>query len=118
MATTIWSGLDAGIVRYDLSYDATRPSSSSTQVNITFHLRYYLRNSSSTFGYNLVVSSLWCNGSQVVSNYTIKNASPNKFDSTVDFSTTVYTTNNYVPRDKTNNDFSSKYKRRWVIWYL
>lgn len=96
MATTIWSALDAGIVRYDLTYDASRPDAYGTQVNITFHLRYYLKSSSNTFGYNLVVQSLWCNGSQVASNYTIKNASPNKFDAWVDFSTTVYTSGSSV----------------------
>lgn len=96
MATAIWTGLQAGIVRYDLSYDATRPDRYANTVNITFYLRYYLRSSSTTFGYNLVVSSLWCGGKTVTTNYTIKNASPNKFDSTVSFSTSVSTANSYV----------------------
>ena len=62
MSTTIWSGLDAGIVRYDLTYDASRPDPYGTQVNITFHLHVYRRSSSNYFGYQIRWDSMWCNG--------------------------------------------------------
>ena len=41
MSTTIWSGLVSGRIRYDLTYDASRPDSYGSKVNITFHLHTY-----------------------------------------------------------------------------
>ena len=95
MATTIWSGLDAGIVRYDLTYDAVRPDPRGDQVNITFHLRTYRKSSSSYFGYQIRWDAMWCMGTNWYSN-VIKQNSPNTFDFWTDCTATVSTPNNYV----------------------
>lgn len=96
MATAIWTGIDAGQVLYDLSYDASRPSADSTTVNITFYLRAYLKWDNSYFGYDIVVQNLWCAGNSIATNHQIKAASPNKFDFTTSFSTSVQTTESSV----------------------
>lgn len=95
MATTIWSGLDAGIVRYDLTYDATRPDPYGDTVNITFHLRTYLKSSSSYFGYQIRWDSMWCAGTNWYS-AVIKQNSPNTFDFWTDCTATVSTSGTSV----------------------
>lgn len=96
MATTIWSGLDAGIVRYDLTYDAVRPDPYGDQVNITFHLRTYRRSSSSYFGYQIKWESMWCNGTNWY-NGIIKQNSPSTFDFWTDCTATVYLSGTSCP---------------------
>lgn len=95
MSTTIWSGLDSGIVRYDLTYDASRPDPYGTQVNITFHLHVYRRSSSNYFGYQIRWDAMWCMGTNWYSGI-VKENSPNTFDFWVDCNCTVYTENDYV----------------------
>lgn len=84
MSTTIWSGLDAGVVRYDLTYDAWRPDPYGDEVRINFHLHVYRRSSSSTFGYKIVWDSMWCMGANRVSGRVVKENQPNQFDFWVD----------------------------------
>lgn len=95
MSTTIWSGLNAGIVRYDLTYDASRPDPYGTQVNITFHLHVYRRSSSTHFGYQIRWDSMWCNGTNWAG-WLVKENSPNTFDFWTDCSCTVYTSNDWI----------------------
>lgn len=95
MSTTIWSGLDAGIVRYDLTYDASRPDPYGTQVNITFHLHVYRRSSSNYFGYQIRWDSMWCNGTNWAGRL-VKENSPSTFDFWTDCSCTVYTSNDWI----------------------
>lgn len=116
MSTTIWSGLNAGVVRYDLTYDAWRPDAYGTEVKINFHLHVYLRSSSSTFGYNIVWNSMWCAGVRRVADREVKGNSPNKFDFWVDSGEfSVWTSNNYVTgvrlimTSTTNSGSSGKY---------
>lgn len=95
MSTTIWSGLNAGIVRYDLTYDASRPDPYGTQVNITFHLHVYRRSSSTHFGYQIRWDSMWCNGTNWAG-WLVKENSPNTFDFWTDCNCTVYTSNDWI----------------------
>lgn len=95
MSTTIWSGLDAGIIRYDLTYDASRPDPYGTQVNITFHLHVYRRSSSNYFGYQIRWDSMWCNGTNWAGRL-VKENSPSAFDFWTDCSCTVYTSNDWI----------------------
>lgn len=96
MATTIWSGLDAGIIRYDLTYDAVRPDPYGDQVNITFHLRTYRKSSSNYFGYQIKWEAMWCNGTNWY-NGIIKQNSPNTFDFWTDCTATVYLSGTSCP---------------------
>lgn len=116
MATTIWSGLDAGVVRYDLTYDARRPDPYGTEVRINFHLHVYRRSSTSTFGYNIVWNSMWCMGTNRVVNRQVKGNSPNQFDFWVDSGEfSVWTESNSVwgvrliMRSTTNTGSSGNY---------
>lgn len=95
MSTTIWSGLDSGIIRYDLTYDASRPDAYGDQVNITFHLHVYRKSSSNYFGYQIRWDAMWCMGTNWAG-WLVKENSPNTFDFWTDCSCTVYTGNNYV----------------------
>lgn len=96
MATTIWSGLNSGVIRYDLTYDAVRPDPYGDQVNITFHLRTYRKSSSSYFGYQIKWEAMWCNGTNWY-NGIIKQNSPNKFDFWTDCTATVYLSGTSCP---------------------
>lgn len=84
MSTTIWSGLDAGVVRYDLTYDASRPDPYGDEVKVNFHLHVYLRSSSSHFGYQIQWNAMWCMGTNRVQNRLVKDNSPSTFDFWVD----------------------------------
>lgn len=95
MSTTIWSGLDSGVIRYDLTYDASRPDPYGTQVNITFHLHVYRRSSSTRFGYQIKWDSMWCNGTNWAG-WLVKENSPNTFDFWTDCNCTVYTSNDWI----------------------
>ena len=95
MSTTIWSGLNSGIIRYDLTYDASRPDPYGTQVNITFHLHVYRSSSTKYFGYQIRWDAMWCNGTNWYS-AVIKENSPNTFDFWKDCSATVYTDNDWI----------------------
>ncbi|MGN1327771.1 MAG: hypothetical protein ACI4VQ_06845 [Clostridia bacterium] len=95
MSTTIWSGLVSGRIRYDLTYDASRPDSYGSAVNITFHLHTYRDSSSFSFGYPIEWSAMWCMGTNWAG-WRIKENSPTQFDFWSDCSCTVYTDNNYV----------------------
>lgn len=95
MSTTIWSGLDAGIIRYDLTYDASRPDPYGTQVNITFHLHVYRKSSSNYFGYQIKWDSMWCSGTNWAG-WLVKENSPKVFDFWTDCSCTVYTSNDWI----------------------
>ena len=95
MSTTIWSGLDSGVIRYDLTYDASRPDPYGTQVNITFHLHVYRRSSSNYFGYQIRWDSMWCNGTNWAG-WLVKENSPSTFDFWTDCSCTVYTSNDWI----------------------
>ena len=95
MSTTIWSGLDSGVIRYDLTYDASRPDPYGTQVNITFHLHVYRRSSSTHFGYQIKWDSMWCNGTNWAG-WLVKENSPNTFDFWTDCNCTVYTSNDWI----------------------
>lgn len=95
MSTTIWSGLNSGIIRYDLTYDASRPDPYGTQVNITFHLHVYRASSTKYFGYQIRWDAMWCNGTNWYS-AIVKENSPNTFDFWTDCSATVYTDNDWI----------------------
>lgn len=96
MATTIWSGLNAGVIRYDLTYDAYRPDAYGTEVKLNFHLHVYRKSSSNYFGYQIRWDAMWCMGVNRVSRI-VKENSPNTFDFWVDSGEfSVWTSNNYV----------------------
>lgn len=95
MSSTIWSGLDSGIIRYDLTYDASRPDPYGTQVNITFHLHVYRKSTSNYFGYQIRWDAMWCNGTNWYSGI-VKENSPNTFDFWVDCGATVYTSGSSI----------------------
>lgn len=117
--TNIWEGLNSGIVRYDLAYETQRPNIHSQEVRVRFRLRSYLRSSTTTFGYNLYLNSLYLNGSLLVSNALIKDNSPNKFDIYTYYPSqdgwyTFNTKNNYISglrliMESKNNSLSGDY---------
>lgn len=97
MSTTIWAGLDAGIIRYDLTYDAYRPDPYGDEVRINFHLRTYMARSTNSFGYQIQWNSMWCMGTNWVQSRLIKDNSPNRFDFWTDSGEfSVWTANDYV----------------------
>lgn len=96
MATTIWSGLNANLIRYDVSYDASRPDPYGDQVNITFHLHTYKRDGTVSFSYDLVWDAMWCMGSNWSGGQQIKANNVAMGEYWNDCSATVYTANDYV----------------------
>ncbi len=96
MATTIWSGLNANLIRYDVSYDASRPDPYGDQVNITFHLHTYKRDGSVSFNYDLVWDAMWCMGTNWSGGQQIKGNNVAMGEYWNDCHATVHTANNYV----------------------
>lgn len=96
MATTIWSGLNANYIRYDVSYDASRPDPYGDQVNITFHLHTYKRDGSVSFNYDLVWDAMWCMGTNWSGGQQIKGNNVAMGEYWNDCHATVHTANNYV----------------------
>lgn len=94
----VWYGLKAGMISYNLYYSASRPSDTDSHVIVQFELQAYM-NSGAYFGYDIVNTGLWCNGS----NYALgqlKGATPSSGWGTISKTSQkidVYTTNNYVP---------------------
>ena len=95
MSTTIWSGLDSGAIRYDLTYDANRPDPYGTRVDITFHLHAYLA-AGKNFGFQLRWDAMWCMGTNWFSDLIKDNQPRYDWDIWRDCSCTVYTENDYV----------------------
>lgn len=96
MATTIWAGLNANLIRFDVSYDAWRPDPYGDQVNITFHLHTYKRSSSVRFNYDIIWSAMWCMGNNWSGGQQIKANNVPMSEYWNDCSATVYTSNDYV----------------------